>query len=274
MKTLGMKTYQLLRNTPLLRSTIRQTFSTASRTAPPTPSSLFNVLTRSARRRPLTPSRNSKRHYSTPPHPDKPPYNPTPHLNSPQPSLSISQRFRKLSREYGWSAIGVYLLLSALDFPFCFAAVRYLGTDRIGHYEHVILEWVRAMIPDGVRETWREMAARVGIGGKGEVEGERDAVTVGGVAGEETRLEGYGAVTGEREFGVVGYDHGVKEAEKMNKSENASIWTQLALAYAIHKSFIFIRVPLTAAVTPKVVKVLRGWGWDIGKRKPKGPKGA
>lgn len=44
------------------------------------------------------------------------------------------------------------------------------------------------------------------------------------------------------------------------------IWTQLALAYAIHKSFIFIRVPLTAALTPKVVKVLRGWGWDIGKR--------
>lgn len=45
--------------------------------------------------------------------------------------------------------------------------------------------------------------------------------------------------------------------------------TQLALAYAIHKSFIFIRVPLTAAVTPKVVKVLRGWGWNIGKRTPK-----
>lgn len=48
------------------------------------------------------------------------------------------------------------------------------------------------------------------------------------------------------------------------------IWTQLALAYAIHKSFIFIRVPLTVAATPKVVKVLRSWGWDIGKRRPKG----
>jgi len=44
------------------------------------------------------------------------------------------------------------------------------------------------------------------------------------------------------------------------------VWTELALAYAIHKSFIFIRVPLTAAVTPKVVKMLRGWGWDIGKK--------
>lgn len=26
-------------------------------------------------------------------------------------------------------------------------------------------------------------------------------------------------------------------------------------------------MPLTAAVTPKVVKVLRGWGWDIGKKR-------
>lgn len=43
------------------------------------------------------------------------------------------------------------------------------------------------------------------------------------------------------------------------------IWTQLALAYAIHKSFIFIRVPLTVSITPKVVKTLRGWGWNIGK---------
>jgi hypothetical protein len=53
-------------------------------------------------------------------------------------------------------------------------------------------------------------------------------------------------------------------------TELLGIWTQLALAYAVHKSFIFLRVPLTAAVTPKVVKILRRWGWDIGKRKPKG----
>ena len=39
----------------------------------------------------------------------------------------------------------------------------------------------------------------------------------------------------------------------------------MALAYAIHKSFIFLRVPLTAAILPKVVKTLRSWGWSIGK---------
>lgn len=68
--------------------------------------------------------------------------NPTPPLgtsNPIPPSLTLSQRFRQLSREYGWSAVGIYFLLSALDFPFCFLAVRVIGTERIGHWEHVIV---------------------------------------------------------------------------------------------------------------------------------------
>ncbi|KAI1041741.1 hypothetical protein LB505_010224 [Fusarium chuoi] len=59
---------------------------------------------------------------------------------------------------------------------------------------------------------------------------------------------------------------GVEKAEERNRTD-ASLATQLALAYAIHKSFIFIRVPLTAALTPKVVKILRSWGYKIGKKK-------
>lgn len=65
---------------------------------------------------------------------------------------SLSQRLRKLSREYGWSALGVYLLLSAMDFPFCFAAVKLLGADRIGHYEDMILQTVA----DGIHAVWPE----------------------------------------------------------------------------------------------------------------------
>jgi hypothetical protein len=42
---------------------------------------------------------------------------------------------RKLSREYGWAALGVYLALSALDFPFCYLLVRAFGTDRIGEWK-------------------------------------------------------------------------------------------------------------------------------------------
>ncbi|KAL9001114.1 MAG: hypothetical protein Q9169_000297 [Polycauliona sp. 2 TL-2023] len=188
----------------------------------------------------------------------KPPFNPTPHLGSP-PSLSLSQRLRKLSREYGWSALGVYLALSALDFPFCFLAVRWIGTERIGHWESVIVEGIRKIIRpiypfDSGPEPQGPSIESEGVG---------------------TKVEEYGNVEANtNEIAIPGFDHGVNEAEERNKSEDASLWTQLALAYAIHKSFIFMRVPLAAAVTPKVVKVLRRWGWDIGKRRPKGTKSA
>lgn len=79
-------------------------------------------------------------------------HDPTPHLGSPEPAPSLSQRLKQLSREYGWAAVGVYFGLSLLDFPFCFLAVRLLGTDRIGHYEDVVKNafWsvVRLAFPD------------------------------------------------------------------------------------------------------------------------------
>lgn len=83
--------------------------------------------------------------------------NPTPHLGSPEPALSLSQRLKQLSREYGWTAVGVYFALSVLDFPFCFLAVRLLGTDRIGHYEDAIKNafWsvVRLAFPEAGKKT-------------------------------------------------------------------------------------------------------------------------
>jgi hypothetical protein len=48
--------------------------------------------------------------------------------------LGFMGKLKKLSREYGWSAVGVYAVLSALDFPFCYLLVRELGTDRIGEF--------------------------------------------------------------------------------------------------------------------------------------------
>ncbi|KAI8934373.1 hypothetical protein NX059_009109 [Plenodomus lindquistii] len=153
---------------------------------------------------------------------------PTPHLGSPEPALSLSQRLKQMSKEYGWTAVGVYLALSAVDFPVCFLAVRLLGTDRIGHYEDAVKNafWsvVRLVFPGAGKKSPEEIAAKE-----------------------------------------------AEDAERAAEAKiaDASIWTQLGLAYLVHKSLIFIRVPLTAAVLPKVVKTLRGWGYNIGKRKPK-----
>jgi hypothetical protein len=152
----------------------------------------------------------------------------------------LSQRLKKLSREYGWTAVGIYLALSVLDFPFCFLLVRTVGTEKIAHLEHIVVSYAQKVIPDRVQNWWREYRQ----------------------AAKEAKLERTGE-TGELD--ILG--HGVEEADQRTKTEGASLATQLALAYAIHKSFIFLRVPLTAAITPKVVKVLRSWGWQIGKKK-------
>lgn len=45
---------------------------------------------------------------------------------------SLRGRLKKLSREYGWTVVGVYFALSVLDFPFFFLLVKAVGTERVG----------------------------------------------------------------------------------------------------------------------------------------------
>jgi hypothetical protein len=101
----------------------------------------------------IRPFRFQRPYSSTPPPQPKP--NPTPNLNSPTASPSLSQRLKTLSKEYGWTALAVYLGLSALDFPFCFLAVRVLGTERIGRAEHAVLSGFWTAV-GSVAPSWRE----------------------------------------------------------------------------------------------------------------------
>ncbi|KAL2202871.1 hypothetical protein CC79DRAFT_1373019 [Sarocladium strictum] len=155
--------------------------------------------------------------------------------------LSLGARLKKLSREYGKAAVGVYFALSILDFPFFFLLVKAVGAERIGKVEHWLMTHV---IPESVRRTWNEWMAYF----------------------RKTEIKETGQEHVSDAVEKAGW--GVEEAQERHQEE-ASLGTQLALAYAVHKSFIFVRVPLTAAVTPKVVKVLRSWGWNIGKKTPK-----
>lgn len=81
--------------------------------------------------------------------------------NIPEVSLSLSQRLKKLSREYGWSAVGVYLTFSILDFPFCFLLVRMVGVDKIAAVEHYVVSNVKQLIPENVREWWHDYRAQM-----------------------------------------------------------------------------------------------------------------
>lgn len=185
----------------------------------------------------------------------------------PTPPPSLSQRLKALSKEYGYSALGVYLALSALDFPFCFLAVRHLGAERVGRWEDTAVAFAKPY--------WTGLRHAVGFPPPPPSLDKKPAR-------DEHEHDGTRAVDKDAEKSAsTSYlpiyppstphpNRAIAEYVVLLLLFAAGVWTELALAYAVHKSFIFIRVPLTAAVTPKVVKVLRGWGWDIGKKgKPK-----
>jgi hypothetical protein len=118
---------------------------------------------------------------------------------------SLSQRLKKLSREYGWSALGVYLLLSALDFPFCFAAVRLLGVERIGYYEHVVAEGAKKIL----RSVW----------------------PVASKSSPSSPEEGGDSSVKKDEAIKAADGHGVLEAERKNSGEGASTWRYLLVCF-------------------------------------------
>jgi N-terminal acetyltransferase 2 len=120
---------------PLTRRTI--TSSAPSRASKPSTSFTFTSHARpSPLRNPTLLQRiRSLRffHNTRPRRNGKPSPDPAPKPSAAEPEpQSLGARMRKLSREYGWSALGVYFALTALDFPFCYMFVRYMGTDRIG----------------------------------------------------------------------------------------------------------------------------------------------
>ena len=47
------------------------------------------------------------------------------------PNPTLSQRLKQLIKSYGWYALGVYLLLSALDFGVAFVGINLLGAEYV-----------------------------------------------------------------------------------------------------------------------------------------------
>ncbi|KAL5425207.1 hypothetical protein PMIN04_002705 [Paraphaeosphaeria minitans] len=90
------------------------------------------------------PSRSFQRTYSKKPSTNSH-LNPTPHVYSPEPQ-SFTARLKNLSREYGWTVIGVYFVLTVADLPLCFLAVKYIGAERIAHAEHVVVGGAKDLI--------------------------------------------------------------------------------------------------------------------------------
>lgn len=128
---------------------------------------------------------------------------------------------KALMQEYGYSALGVYLLLSAIDFPLCFLLVHSYGVDNVKLYQTKVMNWIKE---------------KTGLGTPKQL-------PTPGEMSQETKPE-----------------------EERTLWDGAII-TEAIVAYALHKSLIFIRVPITAAILPSFVAQLRRWGFHIGNQK-------
>ncbi|KAG6891727.1 hypothetical protein C0992_006147 [Termitomyces sp. T32_za158] len=109
------------------------------------------------RLRPLVVSRPRLVH-STPSRlsPREGPPSPGPGLPSLPPDATLSQRLKHLIKSYGWYALGVYLLLSVVDFGVAFAGVSLLGADYVSHVAAGIKQSIASVLQSHPLEPGRD----------------------------------------------------------------------------------------------------------------------
>ncbi|EDO16161.1 hypothetical protein Kpol_1026p7 [Vanderwaltozyma polyspora DSM 70294] len=133
-----------------------------------------------------------------------------------------------LMQVYGYSALVVYIGLSCIDLPLSFLLVHSLGEEKISVY----INKVKQLFGYGKEE----------------------AELINDVRERIKKRE---------EDQVNGQTEQLKLWERLKQS---TLLTELLIAYGIHKSLIVLRVPITAAVTPSMSKILSRYGIDF-KRK-------
>lgn len=154
---------------------------------------------------------------------------PPPPESEPEPTSAYA-RFKALSKKYGWWGLGVYALLSPLDFSLCLFVIHSLGAERIEPLFDAALRQYRLIVHGQERTT--------------ELEAEDVQKK------EEARIE----------------DEKIKaEGKKKSGWGSKTLWAEVGLAYAIHKTaFLPVRAGLTVAITPRLVGWLTQRGW-VGK---------
>ena len=126
--------------------------------------------------------------------------------------LTFSQRLKHLIKSYGWYALGVYFLISTIDFSVAFVGVNLIGAEHVSRAVASAKESVHAILNSRPPEPGRE-----------------------------------------------GMDKAVAQSQPGGQE---GLYAMIVLAYAIHKTvFMPIRVGLTIAFTPRLVKWLKSRGW-------------
>ncbi|POY73961.1 hypothetical protein BMF94_3004 [Rhodotorula taiwanensis] len=187
--------------------------------------------------------------------------------------IPLTQKVKYLFRKYGWTTLVVYLGLSAVDFGLCFLVIYSVGADRVRHAEDWVLEklhWRRrsedrldagsAGSPREIRDGNYLQRTVEGLSHRAEA---RHAKHLKGAEAHPSPAAAEAIARGESTAEVARIER--ESAQGGGKSKYGTIATTAVLAYAIHKTlFLPVRVGITVAITPKVVRMLQGWGWKVG----------
>ncbi|KAH0827779.1 hypothetical protein J3R83DRAFT_3397 [Lanmaoa asiatica] len=96
------------------------------------------------------------------------PSRPSENTSSLPPDATLSQRLKHLVKSYGWYALGVYLVFSALDFSVAFVGIKLLGAEQVSqaaaYVKQVVFGFFHNKPPEPGRDETESPAA--GNGGQ------------------------------------------------------------------------------------------------------------
>lgn len=88
---------------------------------------------------------------------------PSPHPTPPL-DASLSQRLKHLIKSYGWYALGVYLVLTVLDFGVAFAGVNLIGAEHVSRVAATVRETMAGILHSTPPEPGKDELDSVGSG--------------------------------------------------------------------------------------------------------------
>ncbi|CAG8501574.1 8692_t:CDS:1 [Ambispora gerdemannii] len=155
-------------------------------------------------------------------------------------SLSMFSRLKLLTRRYGASAVVIYLAISAMDLAATFILLQSGGGERVKKIE----DWITETF--GINTIYRQNR---------DDNKDRNLNTTIMISSQENNTT----------LSMITNDDGGNSGSDSTK-QTPSLMSTLVIAYGIHKILLPLRLGVTAAMTPPLVRKLRSMGWDIGRQ--------
>ncbi|KAL6931171.1 hypothetical protein ACO0R3_002629 [Hanseniaspora guilliermondii] len=137
-----------------------------------------------------------------------------------------------LIAKYGYTSLATYLLIGAVDFAICFGVLHSIGEEAL---------YLK----------YNDLKKSLGFEYKDQVQIHEEFEHKRKIANEKREKAHADADAINRE---TSFYETVKTYS--NEVVNNYLFKEILIAYGIHKSLIFIRLPITAAITPPIYKYL------------------